>query len=566
MVALLAGCATVPETGDPAAESRSPDSPVPVAPAPSPTGPTDLTGEVMYEILLAEFAGQRGDLDTAVNTYLRLAHRLDSAEVAERATSIAVFAREDDKARDAAALWVRRAPDNLEARQVLAALYIRTGDADLALTQLRYVLAADPEARGQRLRMIAGFLGREQEQDAALEVMERLLEEHRDDPDALFAFAQMAVRAGNLDKARQGVEAALAADPGNLSMAVAYLSILQRQGETETALAWLEDLLYRQPEDFNLRLIYARLLADERRYEDARRQFQVLAEADAENTDVQYALGLLNLQANDLDAARVHFMNLVELGDRTDEASFYLGQIEQVRDNYDAAIDWFRAVSGGENFFDAQLHIALLMGRDSQVEEAMAHLRSLQPGSERQRFRVARTEGEILTEAGRLEEAMAIYDRALEGSYDTELLYTRAMLAEKMDRLDILERDLRQILEREPDNAQALNALGYTLADRTDRYDEAYDLISRALDLEPDDFYILDSMGWVLYRLGRLEEAVEYLRRAQSLRDDPEVAAHLGEVLWVMGERDEARRVWRDALANTPDDRHLLEVIERFSP
>ena len=161
---------------------------------------------------------------------------------------------------------------------------------------------------------------------------------------------------------------------------------------------------------------------------------------------------------------------------------------------------------------------------------------------------------------------MAVYDAALAEYYDTELLYTRAMLAEKMDALDILERDLRAIIEEEPENAQALNALGYTLADRTERYQEAHDLIRRALELSPADFYILDSMGWVLYRLGRFEEAISYLRQARELRDDPEVAAHLAEVLWVTGDRDGARDVWESALRTTPGDAILLDVIERLAP
>jgi tetratricopeptide (TPR) repeat protein len=193
-------------------------------------------------------------------------------------------------------------------------------------------------------------------------------------------------------------------------------------------------------------------------------------------------------------------------------------------------------------------------------------LHSIEVQNEEQRFQLVRAEGEILTQHNRYEEAMAVYDRALEASYDMELLYTRAMLAEKLDRFDVLEADLQTIIEREPDNAQALNALGYTLADRTHRYDEAYEFVRRALILNPEDFYILDSMGWVLYRLGRLNEAVEYLTKAREIKDDPEVAAHLGEVLWVMGDKQAARDIWDSALKDTPDDQRLLDVIQRLAP
>jgi tetratricopeptide (TPR) repeat protein len=177
-----------------------------------------------------------------------------------------------------------------------------------------------------------------------------------------------------------------------------------------------------------------------------------------------------------------------------------------------------------------------------------------------------RAEGEILAEHDRFDEAMAVYDSALADTYDMELLYTRAMLAEKLGRLDVLEADLQTIIEREPENSQALNALGYTLADHTDRYQEAYEFIERAHALSPDDFYILDSMGWALYRLGRLTEAVDFLNRARKIKDDPEVAAHLGEVLWVMGNKDAARDIWDSALRDKPDDKRLLDVIERLTP
>jgi len=171
-----------------------------------------------------------------------------------------------------------------------------------------------------------------------------------------------------------------------------------------------------------------------------------------------------------------------------------------------------------------------------------------------------------MVEQQRLVEAMQIYDAALHNKYNSELLYSRAMLAEKMDRLDVLEADLRQILEREPDNANALNALGYTLADRTNRFEEAEQLIDRALELRPDDHFILDSKGWVLYRLGKLDEAIQYLRRALELIPDAEVAAHLGEVLWVKGDRKEAMQIWDTALKAAPDNPHLQDVIQRFNP
>lgn len=214
----------------------------------------------------------------------------------------------------------------------------------------------------------------------------------------------------------------------------------------------------------------------------------------------------------------------------------------------------------------AQIRYAVLLGQQAGVEQAQHFLHALSQKSPQESIRLRRAEAEILIEAERLEQAMAVYNEALAAHPgDTELLYARAMLAEKIDRLDILEGDLRAILMQDPDNADALNALGYTLADRTDRHQEALELITRALSLKPHDYYILDSMGWVLYRMGRYEEAIKHLRRALAVNEDPEVAAHLGEVLWMMGNKKAARSVWQKALQSTPEDQGLLEVMRRFS-
>ena len=285
------------------------------------------------------------------------------------------------------------------------------------------------------------------------------------------------------------------------------------------------------------------------------------------NSDVLYALGLLYLQANRLDDAKDRFKRLVEQNDRFDNAKYYLGRIAEERKDYETASVWYEGVQEGENHFDAQIRYAMLKAKMGDMKGARAYLKKIHTNNTKESNTLVQAEAELLIDEKRYDEAMEVYDNALGGtSYNADLLYSRAMLAEKMDRLDILEKDLLRIITREPNHAQALNALGYTLADRTDRYQEAYDYIKRALAVSPKDFYILDSMGWVLYRMGRLEEAKDYLRQAMEIRPDPEIAAHLVEVLWVAGQEDEAKKVWETALQTTPGDSRLLNVIERFSP
>ena len=211
------------------------------------------------------------------------------------------------------------------------------------------------------------------------------------------------------------------------------------------------------------------------------------------------------------------------------------------------------------------LTAAVLLAESGRLVQARAHLHGLRADNSQQAIRIYRAEAEILTKRKDLAEAMEVYNGALaDYPQDTDLLYSRAMLAEKMDNIEQLERDLRAILAREPNNADALNALGYTLADRTDRYAEAYELVKRAYELKPDDHYVIDSMGWTLYRMGRHQEALMHLRRAMELNGDPEIAAHLGEVLWMTGDKEGAMEIWDTALQSTPDDPRLLDVKKRF--
>ncbi len=516
---------------------------------------------------MAEFAGQRGHLDVAVKNYVELASSLRDVGLAERATRIAVFARDDESALSAARTWVELDPKDMDARQILAAMYIRHGNADAALEHLEYVVSHDAGQPGNRLRMVANLLGHEDDRQTALAVMEKLVAKHGDDSDALLAYALLAIRAEQLDKARDAMNRIVKRTELSSNVAMAYLAILQKQGKLPQAIEWLDSVLAANPKQFGLRLIYARLLADANRYEEARLQFGMLSTEAPDNSDIVFALGLLNLQANRVDEAAKNFTRLLKLDARTDEAHFYLGQIAEARKEPELALAQYKQVQGGSNYFNAQMRTAMVKAVKGQTDEAIAFLDKLTVEDDEQRFTVARAKGEILTDKNRLEEAMKVYDAVLaNGEFHSDLLYTRAMLAERMGKIDVLEKDLRAILAKEPDNSQALNALGYTLADSTKRYDEALALITRALELSPKDFYILDSMGWVLYRLGRLDEAIQYLEKARELRNDPEVAAHLGEVLWVKGDRAAATKTWETALRDTPNDKKLLEVIKRLKP
>jgi tetratricopeptide (TPR) repeat protein len=560
---VLAGCAATSE--DQARGRTPPVEETPMVSAPE-TESTPLTQDVLYKLLLAEIAGRRGQVTLALDNYLAVAEETRDPGAAERAVSIAVFARDEERGIKAARLWTEVSPGNLDARRVYGALLMRAGRVDLAVEELNHIVAP-PNDTSERFALIGDMLARERDQEAAAQIMERIVARHPGNADANFALAQFLGRGGDFQRALELLEQLLQSDPGHERALIYQARILQREGKTTEALSAMSRYLEHRPESAEVRMTYARLLVDAKRYEEARQQFELLSVQSPEDGDVAYALGLLMLQTNRYDEAAVHFERLIALDSRVDAARYYLGQIAESNNDLVEAIDSYGRVEQGDHYLNAQIRIGVIFAEQGDVRKARAQLHGIRVGNQQEAVRVYRSEADILVRSDRLQDAMGVYDSALE-QYpgNTDLLYARAMLAEKLDMIDLLERDLREILAREPKNVDALNALGYTLADRTDRYEEALELIKQAYELRPDDHYIVDSMGWIMYRLGRYEEALKLLRRALELNNDPEVAAHLGEVLWVMGDRAAAREIWNTALESTPDDERLLDVIKRFVP
>ena len=562
MAGLFAGCAAIGPTPEGAGGTGA--------------GPDDgggsrpeLTGDVLYKLLIGELARHRGDLPLAVENYLAVARETRDAAVAARAAEIAAFSGAPGKALEAARLWSEVDPSSVEARQALASLLIRAGDLDGAIEHLTEIVGATSYPPGAGFGRAAEILSGEKDEEAAIAVMKRLVATHDDTAAAQLALARLLSRTGRFEEASAVFDRASELDPDDARIAILRARVRWRMDDLEGALGAMAEFLDRVPDSSTVRMAYARMLVDTRRYEQARAEFEHLVADEPGNDDARYALGLLFLQTEQLDEAARQFERLATEhdGSRRDTAYYYLARIAESQERLDDAIASYRRVRRGEHRLNAQIRAAVLLAEGGEVESARRHLHGLYGADGQESVRIYRAEAELLARAGRYDDAMAVYNASLKefpGNFD--LLYARGMLAERMDRLDVLERDMREILSHDPDNAEALNALGYTLADRTDRYEEAHTLIKRAFELKPDDHYIVDSMGWILYRMGQHRKALEMLRRAMSIRSDPEIAAHLGEVLWVLGEQAEARRVWDAALEVAPDDERLLDVIKRFVP
>ncbi len=568
---VLAGCADLMPTEDgtvsPGAVEKAAPAAAQAPAAGAEQAPVAGTSseDNLYKLLVAEIAGRRGRMDLSLENYLEVARATRDPAVAERAVRIAVFSRNQEGGLEAGSLWTEIAPDSTDARQVYAALLLRAGEIDTAVRQLDAAVQNFAGGPAEAYPRIGDMLGRERDKAVAVAVMARLVGGRPDDPHAQSAYAQLLARAGQTDRALEVYEKVLALDPDDQQTLIIYARLLQRQGNVDSALGTLSDALDRRPESDRVRLTYARLLVDAKRYDDALTQFARLSESAPGNADVRYAYGLLLMQTNHAEEAEAQFKELVARRERVPVAYYYLGQIAESREDIEAALAAYRKVSDGEHRLNAQIRAAVLLAESGRLVQARAHLHGLRSDNSQQAIRIYRAEAEILTKRKDYADAMQVYDGALaDYPQDTDLLYSRAMLAEKMDNLQRLEQDLRSILVREPNNADALNALGYTLADRTDRYSEAYELVKRAYELKPDDHYVIDSMGWTLYRMGRHQEALMHLRRAMELNGDPEIAAHLGEVLWMSGDKQAAMEVWDTALKGTPDDPRLLDVKKRF--
>ncbi len=559
LLTTVAGCTSSPTRDAPAAVAPSTPSPTPPEVALDPT--------LLYQLLLAELSGQEGALRLSASTYYEVAQRTRDYRVARRATRIAVYARENSIALKAALLWVELEPQSGEAHKSVAALLISAGKSEQARPHLMQLLQQQRQDSNHGYLLVATLLANDPQGERALATMGELVSGEPDNPHAIYAHAYLANQLGELRTAQQLLQKLLRLRPKHTQGLILHARVMHAQGQTEASLQSMKRALKSSPDNHQLRLTYARMLIDARRFKEARRQFTRLSKIEPDDVDVRYALGLLALESGDLDEAEQHFSRLLGQRQREEESRFAMGQIAEARKQYDKAIDWYSSIAQGERYIEAQLQAARLIAQQRGMEPARTYLHELETQNDAERAQLYLVEGELLSDAGQHQAAIKVFDQGLkQHPGDIDLLYARALTAEKIDRLDILERDLKAILKRDPNHVQTLNALGYTLADRTQRFEEAYDYIRRAYHQRPDDSAILDSMGWILYRMGRLEEALEFLRRAAVKQQDGEIAAHLGEVLWMSGNQEEARRIWDRALKFAPQHPILQRTIKRFTP
>ncbi|MFG0584127.1 tetratricopeptide repeat protein [Pseudomonas sp. BMW13] len=560
-IALLSGCQTFAPS--------EPDGTPPVQEADQSTQlkPEEygsFSQETLFALLTAELAGQRNRFDIALGNYVQQANATGDPAVAERAFRIAEYLGAEQAALDSALIWAQNAPQNIDAQRAAAVQLARAGRYDESMTYMEQVLQRQGDTHFDFLALSAA----ETDPDTRaglLQGFDRLLSKNPDNSQLLFGKAILLQQDGRAEEALELLEER----PGSakeVSPLLLRARLLQSLGRGEEALPLLQKGIRENPDDKRLRLTYARLLVEQDRLDDAKGEFSKLVQENPNDDDLRFSLALVCLEAEAWEEAIVYLEELVERRSHVDAAHYNLGRAYEELEDSDSALQEYGMVGPSNDYLPAQQRQAELLFNQQRNEDAsrrLAEAREAQPDYAIQLYLI---EAEGLSNHDQVDSAWQVINQGLEQfPDDLNLLYTRAMLAEKRDDLAQLEHDLRYILEREPDHAMALNALGYTLADRTTRYQEAHDLIEKAHQLNPDDPAILDSLGWVNYRLGNLEEAERFLRLALKKFPDHEVAAHLGEVLWARGKQREARSVWREALAETPDSPILRDTLSRLT-
>jgi len=572
-IVLASGCASVADKTESTAASANPNKQAAETSAKE-TSPghkstadnipgTELDSKLLYDLLLAEMALQRNDYDLAFKKYYEAAKKTRDSRLAKKATRVTLFSKNDEQTFKAVKLWSELQPDNIDVLQIYASSLINRKQDQEALRYLKKIIARSRNFN-EGFQRAVGLLDTIKEPARLTSLFAELAKGHEDSAIVKLNQAKLSFKLGDNAGAEHHLNEALAINPDYLEASMLKIQLLKKQHRPQEAIALLEKLLKKQPNNINLRLELVRMLVAQKQVKKADRQIKRLASMDI-NPEVIFAISLLAIEINQLDDAKKYLERLYKYRLYASEAAYFIAQLEASRENYAEAETWFKRVKQGRYTFEAYLGLAIVYSQQEKFDQAFKLLDHSQAGNSKQSLEILQIKAEVYAQAKNYKKAYEIYTQALTiAPNNHDLLYGRAMLAEKFDRIDLLEKDLHAILAENPKDNQALNALGYTLADRTDRYQEALQYIERALKIDPEDIATLDSMGWVLHKLGRNEEALSYLKKAYDKDNDPEIAAHYGEVLWVLGKTEQARAIWHKALKKHPQHEVLVGTTRRY--
>ena len=527
---------------------------------------TEANAEFVYKYLLGEIAGQRGDLSLASQLFLDLAKKTRDPRLAERAAKTAAYGRQQRLALDAATLWAELDPSSLEAQQATSQMMISTGDIQSAVPHIRELLSKE-ESRAATFLYLNDLLRNQKDKKAVLTTIKELAQPYPASAEAHFAVAEAAWFAQDMDAAESAIKQASQLRPDWEVSAQMQGQILAKKFP-EKAVDFYKSFLNKNPTANNLRMDYAKLLVRLKRYEEAKPEFIKLTEFEKDNPDTNAVVGLLSLEANELDMAEQYLQQSMRNGFKDPEKIYmYLGITADRKKNKSKALEWYGKIDkSNQHYLEAQLATASIIAQTKNTDAAISMLDNLAELTAVQEIVVAQAQASLLVQDKRHQEAFELIKKTINTIPNTpQLIYDYAMAAERIGKLDLMENELRKVIQLQPDFSAAYNALGYSFADRNINLKEAKTLIETAQKLSPSDHYILDSLGWVEYRLGNYAVAVEHLRKAYSVQEDPEISAHLGEVLWKQGLQEEAKNIWGKALKAFPENSTLVSTYKKFN-
>ncbi len=523
-----------------------------------------IEANTLYALLTAEMAGHRKRFDIALDLYLLQAQNTKDPDIAERTVRIALFMGSSHHAIEGLKVWLEAEPENPVLHQTAAQVLMESGDFKQALVHMQTLQALTGVSQYDFLAANAGHLSHSYKKEL-LEDLQTIKLTQPSNASLLYAEGLMFQHLKQYPDSYTAIEEALRIKPDLLSAALQKARVLVLLERPNEALKWLAKLRKKHPNNKGIQVLNARILLEQQQYEKAHAAFKELHKNFPEDSNILLSLALLNDELGYKEEARDSFYQLVVNEEHLSEAHFYLGRLAEDSGHTHEAISHYSQVAPGREFLAAQLKGAYLIKSEFGLVTAQEFLHDNREHYPNHRSDLFRIEIELLIDDGEYQQALTLLSGAIERMPENiDLLYTRAMLAEKINDLPLLESDLRAILTIQPNHTDALNALGYTLADRTERFEEALELIQQAYRQKPNSPAIMDSLGWVYFRMGDFDNALPLLEKAFAVYPDHEIAAHLGELLWIAEQQDRAIEVWQTGLDNNPNSSTILNTLERL--
>ncbi len=520
--------------------------------------------DLVFRLLLAEIASQRGELNLASELFLDLAKQTDSALLAERATRLTGLTRNGTIALEASKVWNELNKDSNDAQQALSEILIANNKLGEAKPILQKLLLKE-KTRASGFLYLNSMLSRVSDKKAVLILVADLAQPYPKLAEAHFAVVHAAWIAKDQKIYEKELTAINQIKP-DWEMPILFKGQILAQENPEEALNFYSNFLNKYPKSNDVRLEYAKLLTNGRKFNEAKNEFIKLVGAANSSAEITIAVGLLSIELEDYDLAEKYFLQSLKRNPKDkDQIYIYLAKIADKKNQGDAAIVWLNKVSSGNHFIESKLIIAEVIAKKESIDKALVFLNTINSNSLDEKLSILQLKISLLTRSNRHQEAFQLMqNEATNFAQSPEFKFDYALLADKLNKYDLMERLLREAIKIKPDYAVAYNALGYSFADRNINLEDAKKYIEVALSISPSNHYILDSMGWLYYRLGKLDLALSFIQKAYDVQPDPEIAAHLGEILWAQGKKKESNDVLELSLQSFPDNEVLKEAFRRL--